>query len=92
MKQLDVLFSNQPTDLFLPRVYPIPGLSTSGVAFVPRDFLRGLFGAYGVDLPTELTELPEVGDGDEDPILSRALQNVDLSTISYFGECMLAQL
>ena len=87
------LFPNLQTDLFLPRVYPIPGLPTNGVVFVPRDFLRGLFGVYGVDLPIELTKLPELSDGDEeDPILTTALSGMDLSTIAYFSEFLLAPL
>ena len=52
---------------------------------VPRDFLRGLFGVYGMDLPTlfvdsDLSGLPN------DTIPS----NIDLSAISAYSEFLSA--
>ena len=57
--------------------------------FVPRDFLRGLFGVYGMDLPHRFAEEDFTGLGvDNDTIPS----NVDPSTISYVGEFLFAPL
>ena len=67
-------------------MFPSRQLPTFDFAFVPRDFLRGLFGVYGMDLPTELTQL-ELSDQDtEDSALSTALSSINSSTISYFGK------
>ena len=76
---------NRLTDLFPSRVpYSSAGYT---YIFVPRDFLRGLFGAYGMDLPTQFTE-PNLALKDNDTIPS----NIDPSTISYVGEFSLASL
>ena len=72
--------------LLLPGVFPSRQLPTFGFGFVPRDFLRGLLRMYGVDLPTELTRLKLHGQDAGDSALTTALSNIDVSTISYFGE------
>jgi len=60
-----------------------------GLAFVPRDFLQGLFRVYGMDLPAELTSL-QLGNQDvADPTLEAALLSVDHSTLSYIGELLI---
>ena len=84
------LHLNRLADLFITRVFTSRQSPTFGLALVPRNFLQGLFGVYGVDLPTELMNL-ELSDQDaNDPTLSTALSNIDPSTISYFGEFLLA--
>jgi len=64
-------------------------LSSGGYtyAFLPQDFLRGLYGFYGMDLPTELTK-PDLTSlsYQNDTIPS----NIDPSTISYVSECLSA--
>ena len=72
--------SNQPADLFRPRV-PVPETSDTYIA-VPQNFVRGLFGAYGMDLPTQFTK----------PVLQYLVGNytipstIDPSTVSYLSE------
>ena len=51
--------------------------------FVPQDFLRGLFGASGLDLPTGFAK-EELYGNDSIP------SDIDPSTISYLGEFLLA--
>ena len=89
VKQLTVPPLNQLTDLFLPRI-PSPNITNANTSytrvFIPRDFLRGLFGVYGLDLPTQFTEPT---DQDKDTAI---LSNIDPSTISYLGEFSSATL
>ena len=52
-------------------------------AYIPLDFLRGVFGAYGMELPAQLTK-PDFSE-----ILANDTgmpSNIDPSTISYVGE------
>jgi len=69
--------SNQLADLFLPRV----PRQNATYAFVPQDFLRGLFGVYGMDLPMNYTKFSL--DGLDPNVIP---SNIDRSTISYLGE------
>ena len=57
-------------------------------AFVPRDFIRGLFAVYDMDLPTQFTESPlyMVDANDTVP------PNIDPSTTSVIGEFLSAPL
>jgi len=50
--------------------------------FIPQDFLQGLFGVYGMDLPTEFTKPNLSGLAANDTIPS----NINPSTISYISE------
>ena len=77
---------NQFADLFLPRI-PLSNQSFT-YAFVPRDFLRGLFGACGLDLPTRFTT-PGLGLPNQNDTIP---SNINISTISYFGEFSSAPL
>ena len=89
--QTNVPSLNQFTNLLLPRAFlPSTVSPTFGFAFVPRDFLQGLFRVYDMDLPTQLTKLPDLGE--VSPELSAALSKVDPSTLSYYGEFLLAPL
>jgi len=67
--------------MFLPRV-PLSANGGLTYIFMPRDFLRGLFGVYGMDLPTEFTnpDLNVLQANDTIP------SNINSSTISYIGE------
>jgi len=71
--------------MFLPR---IPGLANRGYTyvFIPRDFLRDLFGTYGMDLPAEL--MKPVISPSQFPANETIPSNIDLSTISSIGELL----
>ena len=75
---------NQLTDVFLPRV-PVPTRDVINV-FIPRDFLRGLFGVYSMDLPPQFTKPDLSGLDANDTIPS----NINSSAISYIGEFLSA--
>ena len=78
---------NQPVDLFL---YRIPLSSQNNTyTIIPREFLRGLYGVYGMDLPTQfmkpdLSAVTFTGDTIQ--------SNADTSTIAYLGEFLFAPL
>lgn len=76
----------QPVDSFLNRI-PLSNQSFT-YAFLPQDFLRGLFGTYGIGLPTQLAwpDLQSLHANDTIP------SNIDPSTISILGETSLAPL
>ena len=70
----------QLADMFLPRV---PFSKTEYTyAFIPREFLQGLFGMHGVDLPTKFTK-PDLSDLHKNDTIP---SNINSSTISYVGE------
>ena len=80
VKRFNVLPLNQLADLFLHRVPISNQLFT--YAFIPQNFLRSLYGVYGLDLPTQFTkpDLSLLGTNDAFP------SNIDPSSISYVGE------
>jgi len=83
-EQLDIP-SNQLADVFLLRI-PLSHQNCT-YAFVPQGFLQGLFGVYGMDLPTGFTKpKPAIRQNDTIP------STPDLSTISYVGEFLSAPL
>ena len=71
--------------MFLPSMLESPNAKVT-YAFIPRDFLQGLFGVYGMDLPTEFTkpDLSILLDNDTIP------STIDPSTISSIGEFLYA--
>ena len=72
-----IYFPSNHTDSFLPRI-PLSSRNYTDV-FVPRDFLQGLFGVYGLDLPTQFMEADLAEDG-------TVPSNIGPSAISYLGE------
>ena len=80
MKQFDALPLNPFAELFFPRI-PLSNQSFTYV-FIPRDFLRGLFGTYGMDLPKGFASSPffMIDANDSVP------PNIDPSTIAWIGE------
>ena len=67
-------------------------MSSQNITYVllPRDFLRGLFSVYGMDLPIFFTgtgpDLRNLYPGDN------IASDINLSTIAYLGEFFLAPL
>jgi len=70
-----------------PTVIPLSSQNYT-YAFIPQDFLRGLFGVYGLGLPTQFTKPDLTFLHANDTIPS----NIDPSTISSLGEFLSALL
>ena len=80
VKQLNTPpFENRLAEFFLPSI-PISNRNFT-YAFIPRDFLRGLFGVLNMDLPTRFMK-PDVDDLDVNDTIP---SDIDPSTISYLG-------
>jgi len=73
-------------DLLLPRI-PFSNQSYT-YAFIPQDFLRRLFGVFGMDLPAKLTK-PDLSGLD---VNYTTPSNIDPSKISVLGEFLSAPL
>ena len=82
MKQFNVPPLEQLADVFLPRVPLSPNGGLTYV-FIPRDFFRGLFGVYGMDLPTQFTKPADLSILQANDTVP---SGIDPSTISYIGE------
>jgi len=82
VKELNIPSFEPLTDLFLPSV---PSSSRNFTyAFVPLDFMQGLFGTYGLDLPVLLGDLLDEND--------TLPSNLNLSTISYISKLLSTSL
>jgi len=82
VKQLNLPPLEQLADMFLPSI-PLALHTGYAYAFIPRDFLQGLLGVFGMDLPTEFTK-PDFSVVDKADAIPSSINSSAISYISEF--------